>query len=181
MRRSLPVAAISLAAIAWAAPPASAAGDTRAKPGTVVKIKTNESRAAGEEKIYFTITLHDAASVAKVDSLTVKQSVKPYVHYKLDRVFVKSWSTSAGAAPIHYPGGVTVASADVSGDSARDINRVAIIIQFKPGLCQVGKRYPSATMTGGGRTYTFADVTITACDREGPQEKITFVYGTLEK
>ena len=39
-----------------------------------------------------------ASRVAKVDGFTVKQGVKPY---KLDRVFVNSWSTSgdAGAPP----------------------------------------------------------------------------------
>jgi hypothetical protein len=51
--------------------------------------------------------------VSKVDGFTVKQGVKPY---KLDRVFVKSWSTSgdAGSSPPPYRGGVSVASGDVN-------------------------------------------------------------------
>ena len=55
----------------------------------------------------------EAKHVAKVDGFTVKQGVRPY---KLDPVFVKSWSTSgdAGTSPPPFRGGVRVASGDVN-------------------------------------------------------------------
>lgn len=104
MRRSPKIVAISLVAFAWAMP-AVAAGDPEVKPGTVLTIKPNDSRA-DKEQVYYTITLEEARlasatpgqayvgrndgrlqsfeikdwsfeRVAKIDSFTVKQKVKP--------------------------------------------------------------------------------------------------------
>ena len=67
----------------------------------------------GEQLELLSYSFGDAQGESKVDSFTVKQGVKPY---KLDRVFVKSWSTSGDAGTSRPPisGGVRVASGDVN-------------------------------------------------------------------
>ena len=66
-----------------------------------------------------------AQGVAKVEGFTVKQGVKPY---KLDRVFVKSWSTSgdAGTSPPPLGGGVRVASGDVNDATVGADEKLAV-------------------------------------------------------
>jgi hypothetical protein len=184
---------------------------------------------------------HAQESVSKVDGFTVKQGVTP-VTVKLDRVYVKSWSSSggvdaspkgldvdwdvaeyragdggnarpigtsdltmkrgtspaAGAAPTVTVGGTRTeaiggpiigtaigraagqpAKPYVPSSAAQGINRL-IIVTTAAGGCTAGKRYPLATMAGGGKRYEFSDVTITGCGRSaGPEEQITFVYGKM--
>lgn len=189
MRRSMIFAAASIAAVASALP-ATAAGDPRVKPGTVLTVDPRDGRAAGDQA-YYTITFQEgrlgaaqpsaSEPAAKVDSFTVKQGVKPYVHYKLDRVYVKSWSTSgdADAPPVGTSSLTMKRGTSPTGPTGpHDIRRL-IIVTNATGGCRAGKLYPAATMDGGGKSYTFTDVRITGCEAAGPEERITFVYGKV--
>jgi hypothetical protein len=146
--------------------------------------------AAGEQ-VYYTITFQEGRlgasqageqqSVAKVDSFTVKQGVKPYVHYKLDRVYVKSWSTSGDAdAPPVGTSSLTMkrGTSPIGPTGPHDIRRL-IIVTNATGGCRAGALYAAATMDGGGKSYSFTDVRITGCEAAGPEERITFVYGKV--
>jgi len=165
MRRSLILPAVSIAAFAWGLSADTAAG--------------------ADKQVYYTITLQEGrlgaappsagGSVAKVDGFTVKQGVKPMT-YKLDPVFVKSWSTSAAPRPLDGP--MFRVHDDKNSGAATGINRMVIVTNVSGG-CTVGKRYPTATLAGGGKRFVLTDVRITGCSRAGPEEQITFVYGSL--
>ena len=48
--------------------------------------------------------------------------------------------------------------------------------------CRVGARYPSIALSGGGKNYVLQDVQVVDCGSSsaaGPEERITFVYGTV--
>lgn len=136
--------------------------------------------AAGSEEVYFKITLTDA-TVARADSLTAAQGAQPYLSYKLDRVYVKSWSTSAGGPPPGFVGGVRVAAGDVnSAPRGGSINQLVAASIHPTGQCKVGRRFASATVEGGGKRYELRDVRIAGCKRAGSEEQITFVYGSMK-
>jgi len=149
MRRSLTPTAIFIAAVAWAMP------------------------AASKEHIYYTITLEEATvagSVAKVDSFTVKQGVKP--------VKVRAqWKFATVMGP---SGGFNV---DPDASRSAGANRLVVVTRTT-GQCQVGKRYPSATMEGGGKRYTLTGVRITGCARSSddggiPTETISLNFDKI--
>lgn len=49
--------------------------------------------------------------------------------------------------------------------------------------CEVGRKYPSLTLSDGTNSQVLHDVTVSSCEgggaSEGPEESITFVYGKL--
>jgi hypothetical protein len=58
----------------------------------------------------------------------------------------------------------------------------SLTVQASGGPCNVGARYPSITLTGGGKSYLLQDVQIADCgggSAAGPTEEITFVYGKV--
>ena len=198
MHRLCRITAVSL--VAWTMPAFAAPGeDIVVKEPLVIK-PTQPTQGAGQDEVYYTITFQEGRAAAapgagsavvkwqptkphspepasKIDDFTVKQGVKPY---KLDRVFVKSWSTSGDAAL--RPVGTsdltmkrgTAPAADAPGPN--DIRRLIIVTQATGG-CTVGKSYSAAIMVGGGKRYELSDVTITDCGRgAGPEEQISLNY-----
>ena len=58
----------------------------------------------------------------------------------------------------------------------------SLTVQASSGSCSVGARYPSLTLTGGGKSYLLQDVQIADCgggSAASPTEEITFVYGKV--
>lgn len=155
--------AILAAALAAFAATGAAVGDPAVKPGTVVKVSPSDSRAADQEH-YFTITLQQGRAsgksdgfdkqiqveswqwgrVAKVDSFTMKQGVKPAdpgqfgewiadverpqakgdvtlkgskIGENAPRVRPSDITMKRGTSATRPVGGVRVASGDVDGSS----------------------------------------------------------------
>jgi hypothetical protein len=195
------------------------------------------SAAAGKEQVYYTITLTNARATDSGGQQLGVQSFQwgpQQSALKLDRNYVKSWSTSGDA---QSGGGQNELGMDDTAGKERDAassGRVTGIVsdpadpaatgaseritvggshaegqatgkrQHKPlvargyydtstppprgsltvlasGPCQVGTRYPSMTLNGGGKSYVLQEVRVADCGTAtaGPEEQITFVYGKV--
>jgi type VI protein secretion system component Hcp len=82
------------------------------------------SAAAGKEEVYYTITLTEARAhdggkgqQLEIHSFQWGSASQAQLKYKLDPVFVKSWSTSGDAAPPSGGGGNQMRAEDSAGGS----------------------------------------------------------------
>jgi hypothetical protein len=180
----------------------------------------------GTEEVYFKITLQEArAQDGKGQHLEVHSfqwgvATSPL---KLERNYVKSWSTSGDAATPRGTNQMTMddtagkeeaaagsqASGRVTGiasdpsepasgqatgkrqhkpllmrgyyDQAPPPARGNLTVLASGAPCRIGARYPSLSLSGGGKDYLLQDVRVAACGdtAAGPEEQITFVYGRV--
>jgi hypothetical protein len=115
-----------------------------------------------------------ASRVSKIDGFTVKQGVKPY---KLDRVFVKSWSTSGDADSGRRLDVAAVdgqpAAGQATGKRMHKPLRMRMVydggsvtLSGRFPFCRVGTAYDSVAIGHGNERYEMQDVTVTACSSE---------------
>ncbi len=50
----------------------------------------------------------------------------------------------------------------------------------RTSVCAQGKHFPSATLSGRGKTWVLSDVMVSSCAREGDQEEVTLSFQKIQ-
>ena len=175
----------------------------RAATAACLALPLIAAAAAGEEQVYYKITLQDgrlsiapAPPAAGRNDGRLQQIELQSFQWAVPDAQASGGHSMLGASDKVTAGGSQTESGQATGKRQHKPLRARIyydqpqgtgpgILSVKASLpgCTVGRRYGGMQFAGGGKTYRLRDVRVESCGggtSAAPTERITFVYGTLD-
>jgi hypothetical protein len=175
----------------------------RAATAACLALPLIAAAAAGEEQVYYKITLQDgrlsiapAPPAAGRNDGRLQQIELQSFQWAVPDAQASGGHSMLGASDKVTVGGSQTESAQATGKRQHKPLRARMyydvpqgtgpgILSVKASMqgCTVGKRYGGMQFAGGGKTYRLQDVRVESCGggtSASPTERITFVYGTLD-